>query len=256
MTKSTSSQSDKNFTDFGYQSIPSSEKTEKVKGVFNSVADHYNLMNDLMSLGIHRYWKRFAISLSHLHPGLKILDLATGSGDLGLLVAKELKKKGQLVLSDINVEMLSKAQGTFVDHGILAGVDYVLANAETLPFPDHSFDRVMIGFGLRNITDKAKALSEMYRILKPGGMCLILEFSKPAFPLLKRIYDIYSFSVIPWLGKLVANDESSYRYLVESIRMHPDQETLKTMLSKAGFSNVEYFNLTGGVVALHRGYKD
>lgn len=247
--------SEESTTDFGYQRVPIAEKAQKVGEVFSSVAGQYDLMNDLMSLGIHRYWKRFAIELAMVRPGQKILDLATGSGDLALLMAKKLKGQGELVLSDINADMLANAQNRFVDEGILQGVQYVLANAETLPFQDNYFDRVTIAFGLRNVTHKAAALSSIYRVLKPGGSCLILEFSKPVMPLVEKIYDQYSFSVVPWLGKMVANDEASYRYLVESIRMHPKQEDLRQMILEAGFDTCEFHNLSGGIVALHRSYK-
>ena len=243
------------LTDFGYQKIPLTEKTQKVREVFTSVADHYDLMNDLMSLGIHHAWKRFAIALALIRPGQTILDLATGSGDLGLRIAQALRGKGELVLSDINPHMLAKAQDYLIDAGLVQGIQYILANAEELPFQNHFFDRVTIAFGLRNITNKLAALSSMYRVLKPGGCCIVLEFSKPIMPLLEKIYDRYSFSVIPWLGKIITGDEESYRYLVESIRMHPAQEDLKKMMLTAGFDTCEYYNLSGGIVAVHRGYK-
>jgi demethylmenaquinone methyltransferase/2-methoxy-6-polyprenyl-1,4-benzoquinol methylase len=243
------------MTDFGYQKISFSEKTKKVGEIFSSVARHYDLMNDLMSFGIHRYWKRFAVELAMIQPGQKILDLATGSGDLGLLMAKKMKGKGTLILSDINPQMLKSAQDHLIDQGVVEGVSYVLANAEVLPFQDHHFDRITISFGLRNVADKLAALASIYRVLKPGGCCLILEFSKPIIPLLKKIYDLYSFSVIPWLGKVVAGDANSYRYLVESIQVHPNQEQLKQMLLQSGFDNCEYYNLSCGIVTLHRSYK-
>ena len=247
--------SNEHLTDFGYQKVPFSEKVKKVEKVFTSVAGQYDLMNDLMSLGVHRYWKRFALETAMIRPGQKILDLATGSGDLGLLMAKRMKGKGELVLSDINPNMLANAKDRFIDEGLVEGIEYVLANAEELPFQDNYFDRVTIAFGLRNVTNKEAALSSICRVLKPGGFCLILEFSKPVIKLLEKIYDKYSFSVIPWLGKMIANDEASYRYLVESIRMHPDQECLKEMILEAGFETCEYHNLSGGIVAVHRSYK-
>ncbi len=243
------------MTDFGYQKIPLTEKAKKVGAVFTSVAERYDLMNDLMSLGVHRYWKRFAVEIGMIRPGQKILDLAAGSGDLGLLMAKQLKGEGELILSDINPQMLQNAEDRFIDAGWVKGIQFVLANAEKLPFQENYFDRVTIAFGLRNVTDKMAALSSIYRVLKPGGCCLVLEFSKPVLPILEAIYDRYSFSVVPWLGKQVVDDEESYRYLVESIRMHPDQTQLKEMMLNAGFDTCEYYNLSGGIVALHRGYK-
>lgn len=242
-------------TDFGYQTVSLSEKTRRVEEVFNSVAERYDLMNDLMSFGVHRYWKRFTVELARINSSLKILDLATGSGDLGVLIAKKMKGQGELILSDINSKMLENAQDRLIDEGFVAGIQYVLADAETLPFQDNYFDRITMAFGLRNVTNKTKALSSIYRVLKPGGYCLILEFSKPTMPLIQKIYDQYSFSVIPWLGKKIAHDEESYRYLVESIRMHPDQEELKKMMLGVGFDACKFYNLSGGIVALHQGYK-
>jgi demethylmenaquinone methyltransferase/2-methoxy-6-polyprenyl-1,4-benzoquinol methylase len=242
-------------TDFGYQQIPIAEKTRKVAGIFNSVAEKYDVMNDLMSFGIHRLWKHFTITLSGIRPGQRVLDLAAGTGDLALQLAKKIGKEGVIVLADINESMLSIARERFVNHGLVSNVEYVIANAEQLPFPEHEFDVITIAFGLRNVTDKVAALASLYRVLKPGGQVLILEFSKPTLPALQPIYDWYSFKVLPFLGKIVTNDADSYRYLAESIRRHPDQITLKSMLEQAGFARCDFHNLTVGVAALHRGYK-
>jgi len=242
-------------TDFGYQQIPVEQKTAKVAEVFRSVADKYDIMNDLMSLGIHRLWKRFAIALTNVHKGQQILDLASGTGDLAKQLARAVGTTGMVYLTDINEHMLKVGRDRLIDRGILHNVRYVQANAETLPFPVNSFDRITIAFGLRNVTDKSKALKAMYQVLKPGGQLCVLEFSKPVLPLLQQIYDQYSFKLLPKIGQWVANDATSYQYLVESIRMHPDQETLKTMVLAAGFDECEYFNLNGGIVALHRAYK-
>lgn len=241
--------------DFGYQQIPTQLKTAKVAEVFRSVADKYDLMNDLMSLGIHRLWKRFAIALTNVHPGQHILDLAGGTGDLAKQLAKRVGEKGKVCLTDINEHMLGVGRDRLIDKGIFANVHYIQANAESLPFAGNTFDRITIAFGLRNVTDKTKALNAMFQVLKPGGQVIILEFSKPVLPLLQQIYDAYSFNLLPKLGQLVANDAKSYQYLVESIRMHPSQEDLKTLILNAGFDECEYFNLNGGIVALHRAYK-
>lgn len=242
-------------THFGYQTVATEEKVEKVAEVFHSVAAKYDVMNDLMSFGIHRVWKRFTIDCSGIRPGQKVLDLAGGTGDLTAKFSRVVGQQGQVVLADINDSMLKVGRAKLRDLGIEGNVEYVQANAEALPFPDNHFDLITIAFGLRNVTDKDKALRSMYRVLKPGGRLLVLEFSKTEQALLSKAYDFYSFNILPSMGKVVANDADSYRYLAESIRMHPDQETLKGMLQDAEFEGVEYFNLTGGIVALHRGYK-
>jgi demethylmenaquinone methyltransferase / 2-methoxy-6-polyprenyl-1,4-benzoquinol methylase len=242
-------------TDFGYVQVPVAEKAARVRAVFESVAGNYDLMNDLMSAGVHRLWKRFALSQTGLRPGQRALDVAGGTGDLAAGMAGQVGPDGLVVLTDINAAMLDVGRDALTDRGIMGNVRYSLANAEKLPFPDSSFDCVMIGFGLRNVTDKAAALRSMARVLRPGGQLLVLEFSHPVAPGLKPLYDAYSFSVLPWLGKLVAKDEASYRYLAESIRRFPKQEELLAMMQQAGFEGCRYHNLTGGVVALHRGYR-
>jgi len=242
-------------THFGFEQVDTAEKQQRVAGVFHSVAKQYDVMNDLMSFGIHRLWKRFTIEVSALRPGQHALDIAGGTGDLTALMADRVGPTGSVIISDINGSMLGVGRENLTDRGYVGNIDYVQANAESLPFPDNSFDCITIGFGLRNVTDKDKALRAMYRVLKPGGKLLVLEFSKPVVPGLSKIYDVYSFKLLPLMGKLVANDSDSYRYLAESIRMHPDQNTLKGMMEEAGFERCEYYNLTGGVVALHKGYK-
>ena len=242
-------------THFGYQTVAADQKAGKVAGVFNSVADKYDVMNDLMSLGVHRLWKRFAISLANLRPGEQVLDLAGGTGDLTSRMLPWVGSGGRVVLSDINASMLGEGRKRLLDEGAFGTVAYAQLDAEQLPFPDNSFDAITIGFGLRNVTDQPRALAAMLRALKPGGRAIILEFSQPLAPGLKPVYDLYSFKVLPWLGQLVANDADSYRYLAESIRMHPDQETLLAMMQEAGFDRCQYFNLAGGIVAVHRGYK-
>jgi demethylmenaquinone methyltransferase / 2-methoxy-6-polyprenyl-1,4-benzoquinol methylase len=246
---------DKDTTDFGYQRVDIGEKAERVRQVFASVADNYDLMNDLMSLGVHRLWKRFTLGQTGLKPGQQALDVAGGSGDLALGMARQVGESGKVFLTDINPAMLAHGRAKLVDAGESSNVEYALADAEDLPFESGSFHCVTIGFGLRNVTRKQKALESMFRVLKPGGRLLVLEFSHPAAPGLKSLYDGYSFKVLPWLGKVVAKDEASYRYLAESIRMHPTQEILKGMMQTAGFGRCDYFNLSGGIVALHRGYK-
>lgn len=232
-----------------------SEKQAKVAEVFTSVARKYDVMNDLMSFGIHRLWKRFAISLTGVRSGQSVLDIAGGTGDLAKVFSREVGRSGRVVLSDINEAMLEVGRTRLINAGC-NNVDFVLANAETLePFADNSFDLVTISFGLRNVTDKDKALAAMHRVLKPGGRLLVLEFSKPVFEPLSKAYDLYSFTALPIMGKLVAGDAESYQYLAESIRMHPDQATLKGMMENAGFVNCDYHNLTGGIVAVHRGFK-
>ncbi len=242
-------------THFGYQAIPTAEKKNLVADVFHSVADRYDLMNDLMSGGLHRLWKRTTIAYCDAKPGQLVLDVAAGTGDLAAAIVRQVGEKGRVVLTDINESMLQRGRMRLIDQGILANVSYVQADAENLPFPANHFDRITIAFGLRNVTDQEKALHSMYRVLKPGGKLLILEFSRVQEPMLRRLYDWYSFKVIPPLGEWITHDRKSYDYLVESIRMHPDQETLKALLEKVGFEDVAYHNLTGGVVALHLGYK-
>jgi demethylmenaquinone methyltransferase/2-methoxy-6-polyprenyl-1,4-benzoquinol methylase len=242
-------------TDFGYQQVPVDEKAEKVADVFTSVASKYDLMNDLMSFGVHRIWKKFTLDLSNVRAGQHVLDIAGGTGDLSREFVKRVGPTGQVYLADINAAMLNVGRDRLLNQGMVETVNYIQANAETLPFAENSFDCISIAFGLRNVTHKDKALASMYQTLKPGGQLLVLEFSKPVLPLLQAIYDKYSFSVLPKLGDWVAGDAASYQYLAESIRMHPDQETLKTMMAAAGFDKIEYHNLSGGIVALHRGWK-
>ena len=242
-------------THFGFQQVPLADKARKVAEVFHSVAGKYDLMNDLMSLGLHRIWKRIAVEMTGLRAGQRVLDLAGGTGDLAALMAPLVGEHGEVVLSDINASMLDVGRGRLVDRGIVGNVAFVQADAESLPFPDNHFDCITIAFGLRNVTNKDRALASMFRVLKPGGRLLVLEFSKPTLAALRPIYDAYSFKVLPVLGKAITGDAASYQYLAESIRMHPDQETLKQMLQTAGFERVEYFNMTAGVVAVHRGYK-
>lgn len=242
-------------TDFGFEEVPTDQKRDRVRAVFDSVADKYDLMNDLMSAGVHRLWKRFTLAQTGLEPGGRALDVASGTGDLAAGMARQVAAQGLVVLSDINHAMLERGRDRVVDRGLLANVHYVLANAERLPFPDRSFDCVTIGFGLRNVTDKQAALDSMSRVLRPGGRLLVLEFSHPTAPGLKPIYDAYSFTVLPWLGRRIAADEASYRYLAESIRRFPDQAALLAMLQAAGLEDCRYHNLSGGIVALHVGYK-
>jgi demethylmenaquinone methyltransferase/2-methoxy-6-polyprenyl-1,4-benzoquinol methylase len=242
-------------TDFGYQEVPVAEKAKRVRAVFESVASNYDLMNDLMSGGIHRLWKQFTLAQTGLRPGQRALDVAGGTGDIAAGMAKQVGPDGLVVLTDINPAMLAEGRNAMIDRGLVGNIRYSLANAECLPFPDSSFDCVTIGFGLRNVTDKDAALRSMTRVLKPGGQLLVLEFSHPTAPGLKPIYDAYSFSVLPMLGKLVANDADSYRYLAESIRRFPKQDTLLEMMRNAGLEQCRYHNLTGGIVALHRGWK-
>lgn len=242
-------------THFGYQEVPINEKVHRVTDVFNTVAEKYDLMNDLMSFGIHRLWKRFTIEMSGVRKGQCVLDIAGGTGDLTYQLVKRVGDSGTVYLADINAAMLAVGQDRLIDRGIINNVQYVQADAESLPFPDNYFDCITFAFGLRNVTHQADALSEIYRVLKPGGRILILEFSKPVVPLLEPLYDAYSFKVLPFLGECITGSADSYRYLAESIRKHPDQETLKTMMQKAELSGCEYFNLSGGIVALHRGFK-
>ena len=242
-------------THFGYQEVPLEEKVNKVRSVFDSVASRYDLMNDLMSLGIHRLWKRATISASRVRTGHRVLDLAGGTGDLSFAFADRTGKEGEVILCDINASMLQQGRDRLINGGYLGLIHTVLANAEQLPFPDNYFDCICIAFGLRNVTDKDAALREMARCLKPGGQCMVLEFSHPTSPMLQSIYDIYSFSVLPFLGRVIADDEDSYRYLAESIRMHPTQPILKDMMLKAGFDQCEYQNFSGGITALHTATK-
>jgi demethylmenaquinone methyltransferase/2-methoxy-6-polyprenyl-1,4-benzoquinol methylase len=247
--------SDKDTTHFGFKEVDTQAKAGLVADVFHSVASRYDLMNDLMSGGIHRVWKRFTIELSGVRSGNAVLDIAGGTGDLAARFADIVGPEDRVVLADINDSMLKVGRDKLLDTGRLGNLEFVQADAQCLPFPDDSFDCVTIAFGLRNVTDKDAALRSMLRVLKPGGRLLVLEFSKPANPLLSKAYDTYSFRVLPLMGRLVANDADSYQYLAESIRMHPDQETLKDMMEDAGFSKCEYHNMTGGVVALHKGVK-
>ena len=239
-------------THFGFQQVAESEKASKVRGVFSSVASSYDVMNDLMSFGLHRLWKAFTVQIAGVRTGDKVLDVAGGTADLSLAFAKKVGPTGQVWLTDINHAMLSVGRDRVVDKGFLLPV--AQCDAEKLPFPDNHFDCVTVAFGLRNMTHKDRAIAEMRRVLKPGGRLLVLEFSKVWKPLAPA-YDFYSFKLLPMMGEKVANDADSYRYLAESIRMHPDQESLKTLMEEAGLARVEYFNMTAGVVALHRGYK-
>jgi demethylmenaquinone methyltransferase / 2-methoxy-6-polyprenyl-1,4-benzoquinol methylase len=246
---------DQDTTHFGFTTVKTNEKEKLVRGVFDSVAGRYDLMNDLMSAGIHRLWKRFTIELSAVRPGQTVLDIAGGTGDLSARFSKLVGTDGKVILADINASMLQVGRDKLLDAGAFGNLHMVQCDAQYLPFPDNSVDCITIAFGLRNVTDKALALRSMERILKPGGRLLILEFSKPTNPLLEKIYDTYSFRILPMMGRLVANDEESYRYLAESIRKHPDQDTLMAMMEDAGFVDCQYHNMTGGIVAVHRGIK-
>lgn len=242
-------------THFGFKTVNVEEKADKVAEVFHSVASKYDLMNDLMSAGIHRLWKRVTIEMSGVRRGNKVLDIAGGTGDLTAKFSRIVGPEGAVVLADINDSMLKVGRDRLIDRGIVNNVTFSQADAQYLPFPDNTFDVITIAFGLRNVTDKELALGSMLRVLKPGGRLLVLEFSKPGNPLLSKVYDTYSFSILPKLGKLFADDAQSYQYLAESIRMHPDQQTLQTMMDNVGFANTDFHNMTGGVVALHRGVK-
>jgi demethylmenaquinone methyltransferase/2-methoxy-6-polyprenyl-1,4-benzoquinol methylase len=246
---------DDNTTHFGYRQVPVDEKARHVRAVFDSVAARYDLMNDLMSLGIHRLWKRQAVATAGVRAGQRVLDLASGTGDLASRFARIVGTGGEVVVTDINAAMLTCGRARLTDEGIAGNVYYAQVNAEALPFPADHFDCVTIAFGLRNVTHKQKALDEMFRVLRPAGRAVVLEFSRPLTKPLQKAYDLYSFSVLPALGRLVVRDSESYRYLAESIRMHPDQETLRGMIEQSGFEHCDYFNLTGGIVAIHRGYK-
>lgn len=242
-------------THFGYEKVSTNEKAGRVRAVFDSVASNYDLMNDLMSLGTHRVWKAFALKQTGLRPGDTALDLAAGTGDLTAGMARQVGDNGRVFHTDINAAMLAEGSDRLLDKGLAKNITSLQVNAEHLPFPDRSMNCVTIGFGLRNVTDKQAALNEMARVLKPGGRVLVLEFSRPVLKWLEPIYDTYSFKVLPALGKLVANDADSYRYLAESIRMHPDQETLKSMMTDAGLEDCRYHNLSGGIVAVHIGFR-
>ncbi|MFA5494165.1 MAG: bifunctional demethylmenaquinone methyltransferase/2-methoxy-6-polyprenyl-1,4-benzoquinol methylase UbiE [Porticoccaceae bacterium] len=243
------------YTHFGFKQVPVTEKAGHVSKVFHSVAAKYDLMNDLMSGGVHRLWKHFTIEMSGVRAGQRVLDIAGGTGDLTARFARLVGPEGLVVLADINESMLRVGRDKLLDHGTAGNVVFAQADAQYLPFPDNSFDCITIAFGLRNVTDKDLALAAMLRVLKPGGRLLVLEFSKPVSQPLEKLYDFYSFRILPLMGRAVANDADSYRYLAESIRMHPDQEALKTMMENAGFARCEYHNLTGGIVALHKGIK-
>ncbi|MEH6648742.1 MAG: bifunctional demethylmenaquinone methyltransferase/2-methoxy-6-polyprenyl-1,4-benzoquinol methylase UbiE [Motiliproteus sp.] len=242
-------------THFGYEQVNVADKEKRVADVFHSVAAKYDLMNDLMSMGVHRIWKAIAIEHSGVRKGQRVLDIAGGTGDLTQKFSKLVGPSGQVVLADINDSMLKVGRDKLQDNGISGNVRFVQANAEMLPFPDNYFDCITIAFGLRNVTDKQKALESMARVLKPGGRLLVLEFSKTKNPLLTKAYDAYSFSLLPLMGKMILNDGESYKYLAESIRMHPDQQTLRDMMTQAGLVRCKYYNMTGGVVALHKGFK-
>ncbi|ABV89103.1 bifunctional demethylmenaquinone methyltransferase/2-methoxy-6-polyprenyl-1,4-benzoquinol methylase UbiE [Shewanella pealeana] len=244
-----------NSTHFGYKTVEAEKKADMVAGVFHSVAAKYDIMNDVMSFGIHRMWKRFTIESAGARPGMKVLDLAGGTGDLTAKFSRIVGETGQVTLADINDSMLKVGREKLRDKGIVGNVNYVQANAEALPFPDNHFDIITIAFGLRNVTNKDAAIASMLRVLKPGGKLLVLEFSKPQHEIMRKIYDIYSFKVLPKMGSLITKDADSYEYLAESIRMHPDQDTLKQMMEDAGFEQVNYTNMTDGIVALHKGYK-
>lgn len=242
-------------THFGYETVPIAEKARRVRAVFDSVAPRYDVMNDLMSVGLHRLWKRFALSQTGLRPGQRALDVAAGTGDLAAGLARQVGRDGLVCLADINAAMLALGRNRLLDRGIAGNVAFVRADAERLPMRHATFHCVTIGFGLRNITDKPAALRCMGSVLKPGGKLLVLEFSKPVLRFIEPLYEAYSFRVLPALGGLVARDRDSYRYLAESIRMHPDQESLVAMMREAGFEDVRYHNLSGGIVALHIGYR-
>lgn len=242
-------------THFGFREVPAAAKNRLVGAVFHSVAPKYDLMNDVMSFGIHRLWKQFAIAQSGARAGSRVLDVAGGTGDLAAQFANKVGTRGTVVIADINASMLEVGRTRLADRGLIGNIEFVQADAEKLPFPNNHFDCISIAFGLRNVTHQAAALQAMFRVLKPGGKLIVLEFSRPALPALSKVYDFYSFTILPLMGRVIANDEASYRYLAESIRKHPDQETLKGMMQTAGFERVAYHNLTGGIVALHKGFK-
>lgn len=242
-------------THFGYRQVPVADKAEHVREVFDSVASRYDIMNDLMSLGIHRLWKRRTVELAGVRRGQRVLDLAAGTGDLSGRFAGMVGREGEVLFTDINAAMLTRGRDRLVNAGIAGNLHYAQVDAESLPFPSDYFDCISIGFGLRNVTHKQRALAQMFRVLRPGGRILVLEFSHPGSRPLSKAYDLYSFTILPILGRLVAGDPDSYRYLAESIRMHPDQETLRSMMEQAGFERCDFENLTGGIVAIHRGFK-
>jgi len=246
---------DSTTTHFGFREVPVEEKQHLVGQVFASVAENYDLMNDLMSMGVHRLWKRFFVETCLIRPDFQVLDLAGGTGDIAALIHPKLDERGHIVLADINPSMLAVGRRRLVDRGMVRGLFFVEANAEALPFADNRFDLVTIAFGLRNVTRQARALAEMHRVLRPGGKARVLEFSRVHSPLLGKLYDQYSFRLLPAMGRVVARDADSYRYLAESIRKHPDQQTLAGMMRDAGFEHVEYQNLNAGIVAIHTGYK-
>jgi demethylmenaquinone methyltransferase/2-methoxy-6-polyprenyl-1,4-benzoquinol methylase len=243
-------------TDFGFEEIPAAEKQGRVGEIFTSVARNYDLMNNIMSLGVHHLWKRFTLEMCGLRAGHKVLDLAGGTGDLALKETQMVGASGQVILADINAAMLRQGRDRIIDKGFINRVETVQCNAEILPFADNYFDCITIAFGLRNVTDKAKALASMQRVLKPGGRLCVLEFSKPIYAPLEKLYDFYSFKLLPRMGEVIARDRASYQYLAESIRMHPDQDSLKQIIiEQGGFDEVEVHNLSGGIVALHRAFK-
>lgn len=246
---------DQSTTHFGFKKVSRAEKAGKVAEVFDSVASKYDIMNDVMSFGIHRLWKKFTLNLCGLREGHQVLDLAGGTGDLAIKQAEMVGESGSVVLADINASMLLEGRDRMLDKGLVNRISTSQCNAEILPFQDNTFDCITIAFGLRNVTDKGKALESMHRVLKPGGRLCVLEFSRPIYQPLEKVYDFYSFKILPRMGELIARDRDSYQYLAESIRMHPDQQTLKTMMTDAGFDEVEIFNMTGGIVALHRAFK-
>ncbi|MBA4693680.1 MAG: bifunctional demethylmenaquinone methyltransferase/2-methoxy-6-polyprenyl-1,4-benzoquinol methylase UbiE [Congregibacter sp.] len=246
---------DEDTTDFGFTQVDRDAKAGMVRGVFDSVASRYDLMNDLMSGGVHRLWKRFTIELSAARPGQTILDIAGGTGDLAARFSRLVGPEGQVILADINAAMLEVGRDRLIDKGATGNIEVVQADAQALPFEDNSVDCITIAFGLRNVTDKDMALRSMLRVLRPGGRLLVLEFSKPTSPLLGKAYDQYSFQILPAMGRLIAQDAESYRYLAESIRKHPDQDTLLGMMEDAGFAECRYHNMTGGIVAVHQGFK-
>ncbi|MCH9692062.1 MAG: bifunctional demethylmenaquinone methyltransferase/2-methoxy-6-polyprenyl-1,4-benzoquinol methylase UbiE [Gammaproteobacteria bacterium] len=247
--------SDRKTTHFGFEQVPTEEKAERVADVFHSVAARYDVMNDLMSGGIHRLWKRFTIEMSGARPGQSILDIAGGTGDLSAHFSRIVGSQGKVVLADINASMLQVGRNRLMNRGVVGNLEVVQADAQYLPFAANTFDCITIAFGLRNVTDQNMALRSMLRVLRPGGRLLVLEFSKPQSPLIGKVYDHYSFRILPLMGKLITRDADSYRYLAESIRMHPNQQTLKEMMDDAGFSDCSFHNMTGGIVALHKGIK-
>lgn len=244
-----------NKTHFGYKQVDADKKAGLVADVFSSVAGKYDVMNDVMSFGVHRLWKKIAMGHTGLKKGQRALDVAGGTGDLTVYMSEQVGPTGEVIISDINPDMLEQGRRRLIDKGIAGNIKFVEANAEELPFEENTFDCVTIAFGLRNVTDKDKALRSMYHVLKPGGRLLVLEFSKPVLPGLDQVYDFYSFKLLPLMGKVIANDAESYQYLAESIRMHPDQATLKAMMEQAGFERCTYHNMSGGIVALHKGFK-